>query len=84
MADVDLSGVVGDRVDRLFPQQGLEVRLGDVGFDEPGGRGDLLAATRRQVVHDDDPVPLADEPGSEVASDESRSARDEDVHRLAR
>src|SRR6266540_4102073 len=42
VTQIDLRGVVRDELDLLFAKEGLEVRLRDVGLDEPGLLRDLL------------------------------------------
>jgi hypothetical protein len=80
VAQVDLRRVVGDEINLFFPQERLEVRLRDVGSNEAGLRRHFLAGPRREVVHDDDAVPVVQMPLRHVRADEAGTTGHEDVH----
>ena len=63
------------KLDLLLAQQGLEVRLGDVGLDEAGGLGQALAPARGEVVDDHDAVAVGQVPLGHVRADEARASR---------
>jgi hypothetical protein len=78
---IDLRRVMRDELDPLLAQERLEVRLGQVGLDEARAVGNRIAAACREVVDDDQAMPVGQMAARHVRADEAGAASDEDVHR---